>query len=406
MRGDLWVDIRNEYLKGMTISEIARKYNIDWRTANKYAKASSIPSYTRSKKTTSKLDDFKPIINEFLEEAPYTAVRIHEMIEEQGYTGKYGLVKNYVKKKKKALNTKATVRFETMPGKQGQVDWGHFGKFTDESGNERNLYCFLMILGYSRMRYIEFVTDMTTETLINCHNNAFRYFGGYPEEILYDNMKQVVIKRVLKQKDSTLNPLFKDFAGYYGFKPILCRPYRGQTKGKVERTVRYVRENFFMGLTFSNLSNLNDSAHMWCEKVNNRVHNTTQERPYERLKKEHLHNVKREYLLPTKNLRKVEKDCLISFEGNQYSVPPEYILKEVTVHKKNNLIKIYHNQTMVATHPIPHGSKNKIIDKKHYESISKKAISDEENTIFDAYQMEEVVTRNLSVFDDLYGGVV
>ncbi len=80
-----------------------------------------------------------------------------------------------------------------------------------------------MILGYSRMRYIEFVTDMSTNPLIRCHQNAFRYFGGYPEEILYDNMKQVVIKRLLKQEDSTLNRQFEDFAGFYGFKPILRR---------------------------------------------------------------------------------------------------------------------------------------------------------------------------------------
>ena len=82
------------------------------------------------------------------------------------------------------------------------------------------------------MRYIEFVTDMSTNTLIRCHQNAFRYFGGYPEEILYDNMKQVVIKRLLKQEDSTLNRQFEDFAGFYGFKPILCRPYRGQTNSE------------------------------------------------------------------------------------------------------------------------------------------------------------------------------
>ena len=101
-----------------------------------------------------------------------------------------------------------------------------------EEGKWKKLYCFLLVLGYSRMRYIEFVTDMSTNTLIRCHQNAFRYFGGYPEEILYDNMKQVVVKRLLKQEDSTLNRQFEDFAGFYGFKPILCRPYRGQTKGK------------------------------------------------------------------------------------------------------------------------------------------------------------------------------
>jgi len=141
---------------------------------------------------------------------------------------------------------------------------------------------------------IEFVTDMSTNTIIRCHQNAFRYFGGYPEEIPYDNMKQVVIKRLLKQEDSTLNRQFKDFAGFYGFKPILCRPYRGQTKGKVERTVQFVRDNFMVGIKYNSLADLNGQALAWCNKVNGKVHATTNEIPFERLKKEGLGPLSRE----------------------------------------------------------------------------------------------------------------
>ena len=159
------------------------------------------------------------------------------------------------------------------------------------------LYCFLMILGYSRMRYIEFVTDMSTNTLIRCHQNAFRYFGGYPEEILYDNMKQVVIKRLLKQEDSTMNRQFEDFAGFYGFKPILCRPYRGQTKGKVERTVQFVRDNFMVGIQYNSLTDLNGQALAWCNKANGKAHATTNEIPFERLQKEGLSPLAREYII-------------------------------------------------------------------------------------------------------------
>ena len=161
----------------------------------------------------------------------------------------------------------------------------------------KKLYCFLMVLGFSRMRYIEFVTDMTTGTLIRCHQNAFRYFGGYPEEILYDNMKQVVVKRLLKQEDSELNQQFEDFAGFYGFKPVLCRPYRGQTKGKVERTVQYVRKDFMVGIRYSSLNDLNGQAISWCNKVNGKIHATTGKIPFAQLKKERLSPVKREYIL-------------------------------------------------------------------------------------------------------------
>lgn len=145
---------------------------------------------------------------------------------------------------------------------------------------------------------------MSANTLIRCHQNAFRYFGGYPEEMLYDNMKQVVIKRLLKQEDSTLNRQFEDFAGFYGFKPVLCRPYRGQTKGKVERTVQFVRDNFMVGIKYSSLNDLNGQALAWCNRVNAKVHATTNEIPFERLKKEGLSPLKREYIIDKINLRK------------------------------------------------------------------------------------------------------
>lgn len=232
------MEIRNDRQKGLSYTEIARKYHIDPRTAKKYANSDTRPVYSLSEPKGSILDPYKEQIDIWLEEAPYSATRVLEKIKEQGFPGEYTIVKHYVRGKKEQLNEKSTVRFETTPGLQGQVDWAFFEDYrVQENGKEKKLYCFLMILGYSRMRYIEYVTDMSTNTLIRCHQNAFRYFNGYPEEILYDNMKQVVVKRLLKQEDSTLNRQFEDFAGFYGFKPVLCRPYRGQTKGKVERTV-------------------------------------------------------------------------------------------------------------------------------------------------------------------------
>lgn len=300
------MEIRNDRLKGMSYTELGRKYHIDPRTAKRYAESPQRPEYTLSVPKPTKLDAYKQQVDQWLEEAPYSAVRILEKLKEQGFEGKYSIVKEYVRSRKMDLDEKATVRFETMPGKQGQMDWGFFEEHTVyEDGKWKKLYCFLLVLGYSRMRYIEFVTDMSTNTLIRCHQNAFRYFGGYPEEILYDNMKQVVVKRLLKQEDSTLNRQFEDFAGFYGFKPILCRPYRGQTKGKVERTVQFVRDNFMIGIKYNSLADLNGQALAWCNKVNGKVHATTNEIPFERLKKEGLSPLKREYIIDKINLRRV-----------------------------------------------------------------------------------------------------
>lgn len=404
MEGDNWMEIRNDRLKGLNYTELGKKYHIDPRTAKRYANSSHRPEYTLTGPKQSKLDPYKQQIDLWLEEAPYSAVRILEKLIEQGFEGKYSIVKEYVRGKKTDLDEKATVRFETMPGQQGQMDWGFFEDHrVKENGQEKPLYCFLLILGYSRMRYIEFVTDMTTNTLIRCHANAFRYFGGYPEEILYDNMKQVVVKRLLKQEDSTLNRQFEDFAGFYGFKPILCRPYRGQTKGKVERTVQFVRDNFMTGIRYNSLDDLNGQATAWCNKVNSKVHSTTNEIPFERIKKENLNPLKREYIIDKINLRRVQKDCLISYAGNQYSVPAEYVGKDVAVVALDNLLAAYHEGKQIALHRLSYQKKDIVVNAHHYQRLTVKQSFDIENTLLHGDNVIDfpMTHRDLSHYDEV-----
>ena len=403
MKGNLWMEIRNERKKGLSYTEIARKHHIDPRTAKKYAESDSKPVYTLTAPKPS-----KHLIDMWLEEAPYSAVRIHEKLMEQGCDCKYTIVRQYVATRKADLNEKATVRFETMPGLQGQVDWGFFENYKVlENGEYKKLYCFLMILGYSRMRYIEFVTDMSTTTLIKCHINAFRYFGGYPEEILYDNMKQVVVKRLMKQSESELNKQFEDFAGFYGYKPVLCRPYRGQTKGKVERTVRYVRENFMVGIKYNSLADLNSQAHAWCNKIKAKIHGTTNERPIDRLAEENLLPLKREYIIDKINLRRVEKDCLISYAGNKYSVPAEYVGRDVTVIVLDHMLAAYFEGKQIALHKLSYSRNTLNVNKEHYKSMIVKSNFDIENTLLSNPDLVDLSIPNHSLkkYDELMGGV-
>lgn len=408
MKGNLWMEIRNERKKGLSYTEIARMHHIDPRTAKKYAQSDTKPVYTLTAPKPSKLDPYKHLIDMWLEEAPYSAVRIHEKLMEQGCDCKYTIVRQYVATKKADLNEKATVRFETMPGLQGQVDWGFFENYKVlENGEYKKLYCFLMILGYSRMRYIEFVTDMSTTTLIKCHINAFRYFGGYPEEILYDNMKQVVVKRLIKQSESELNKQFEDFAGFYGYKPVLCRPYRGQTKGKVERTVRYVRENFMVGIRYNSLADLNSQAHAWCNKINAKIHGTTNERPIDRLSEENLLPLKREYIIDKINLRRVEKDCLISYAGNKYSVPAEYVGRDVTVIVLDHMLAAYFEGKQIALHKLSYNRNTLNVNKEHYQSMIMKSGFDIENTLLNNPDLVDlcIPDHSLEKYDELMGGV-
>jgi hypothetical protein len=194
-------------------------------------------------------------------------------------------------------------------------------------------------------------------------------------------MKQVVVKRLLRQSDSTMNRQFEDFAGFYGFKPVLCRPYRGQTKGKVERTVSYVRDNFMTGIEYDDLDDLNRQAMDWCVKVNNKVHGTTNEVPKVRLAQENLNALLREYIIERINVRKVEKDCLFSFEGSKYSVPSQYAGRYVTVVALDNTLMAYYEGKQVAMHLLSEQKNSMIVSKAHYEKLLQRQSFDVENTI-------------------------
>jgi hypothetical protein len=180
-----------------------------------------------------------------------------------------------------------------------------------------------MILGYSRMRYAEFTTDISTRNVIRMHLNVFRHFGGFTDTNLYDNMKQVVIYRKLKASESRFNGEFMSFSEYYGITVRLCYPYRAQTKGKIENTVKYLRYNFRAGRSFESLPDINARCQEWLNKVNSQIHGTTHEIPYERLKKEQLNPMDsvQDYPIRIEEIRKISRDCYISYRGNRYSVP-------------------------------------------------------------------------------------
>lgn len=203
-----------------------------------------------------------------------------EEIQAQSYTGKITLVKDFVQPHRKQVKKQATRRFETAPGQQAQMDWAEVGIYEGD-GQPQKIYAFLLVLGYSRMKYIEFTTDMKVETLMKCHMNAFAYFNGVPSQILYDNMKTVVIKYT--PVEVRFNRTFEDFLAYYGVTPKACKPYRPQPKGKVERTFDYMKQNFFQRWHEPTLEELNQDIRNWLNRTANKTKNeTTQEPPVQR----------------------------------------------------------------------------------------------------------------------------
>ena len=183
-----------------------------------------------------------------------------------------------------------------------------------------------MILGYPRKRYVEFTTNISTANVTKLHINAFQYFGGYTDTILYDNMKQIVIDRKINVSESTLNKDLLDFAEYYGIVIRLSKPYRPQTKGKIENTIKYVRNNFFKGRTFTSISDINNQCMEWLDTVNSKIHSTSGEIPNNRGKRENLNSITNvpEYRVKLNEMRKVSRDCYVSYKGNRYSVTWKY----------------------------------------------------------------------------------
>lgn len=178
-----------------------------------------------------------------------------------------------------------------------------------------------MILGYSRMRYAEFTTDISTENVINMHLNAFRYFGGYTDTILYDNMKQVVLERKIKASQSVFNRKFRDFFEYCGFVVRLSYPYRPQTKGKIENTIKYVRYNFWTGRTFESLSDINAQCIQWLKRVNSQIHGTTHQISVELLTMEKLHSVERAPDTSPARRRREKSAVIVTFPGTAIGIP-------------------------------------------------------------------------------------
>ena len=207
--------------EGLSKSDIGRQTGYDRKTVRKYLLTGELKSYKERDTGPSILDPFKEHIATRLAEYPQlSSTRLWEEIQEKGYLGGYTTVKSFVREIKLTHRVIAEYRFETKPGIQAQGDWSELDRI-EVDGHVQKLYCFTMVLGYSRMRYVEITLDTKTETFIQCHINAFAYFGGVTKEILYDNTKNVVLIRALRSSDSTWNPLLRTSSGimdsYPGF---------------------------------------------------------------------------------------------------------------------------------------------------------------------------------------------
>jgi transposase len=372
-----WHMLRAMANEGVSISEMGRRVGLDRKTVRRVLGAESWPdddARVRVKRP-SKLDPFKGYIEGRLAKAPLSAVRLYEEIRGQGYVGKMTILKAYVHEIKEEQRLRAVVRFETMPGEQSQVDWAKVGSL-EVDGERRPVYAFVMVLGYSRMRFVTFSHSMDLQALMRCHIEAFGYFGGHTRELLYDNLKTVITRPKTADSAAVVNSAFADFAGYYGLSVGACAPYRAQTKGKVERLVGFVKNSFCLGREFIDLEEMKRAGLAWCDEVNRRVHGTTNKVPWEELSKEGLIPITgRDFDTSRVSIRVVARDCFISYGGNRYSVPYRLAGKSVVVRDADDgQLRVFSGDEQVADHPKAVGKRQVILDPEHVAELWRKVL--------------------------------
>ena len=361
-------DLRRQ---GLSISAIARKVGSDRKTVRKYLQQGlDVPVYGPRALQGSVLDPYRDYLEERVRAFPdLSGRRLLREIRSMGYEGSYSTLKPFLRELRPPRRAPFAVRFETPPGKQAQVDFAEFKvEFIDEPGTIRKVWLFSLVLGHSRWLWGRFVSSQNLQTVLRCHIAAFDAMDGAPEEILYDRMKTAVIG----EDDAgivTYNTSLVALLNHYGSAPKACKPYRAQTKGKVERPFRYIRQDFFLARMFRNIDDLNAQFDAWRREIaNSRVHATT-ERVVDEAFIEEQPTLKPLPAIPYSAVltveRRVSHEGMVSVDGNHYSVPETTRKRTVEVQNHVDEIRIFEDGTCIARHPVLEGRNRRWVDPAH-----------------------------------------
>lgn len=334
-----------------------------------------LPCSNPHKRQARKIDDVVPVMKDLLTRYPtITGVRMLEELRVHGYRGGLTMLREQLALLRPSKRADETIRFETDPGVQGQMDWSPYEIPFSRTGKTKVL-CFSYILAFSRRQYIDFTMNRDFHTLIRRHRDAFEYFGGVPLQCLYDSEKTVVLR--WEGGQPLFNPAFIDFITHYRCKPIACQRRNPKTKGKVERPFQYVEGNYLNGRTPVDYEDLRAGARWWMrEKSDTHIHDTTHRAPLELFMAE-----ERACLQPLPSqpydcsevvFRVCPNDALIKFDTNLYSIPFGHMGEIVSVKATENEIFIYSPYIdLLGHHPRhPRGACRKEESPQHRTDVS------------------------------------
>jgi len=378
---------------GWTERKIARHLRISRPSVNKYLLNPDQAPVKRAQRA-SKLDPYRDLIKQFVEQDPQVkAPVVLQRLQDKGFDGKITILRDYLQKLRGPQSSPTPfIRFESDPGKQMQIDWGHFGHLQYQD-TKRKLYALAVIEAYSRMFYVEFTHSQRQESLHQCLLNAFIFFAGSPEQIVVDNMITAVIER--QGSLIRFNDAFLDFLRIFHITPIACNVASPHEKGKIENVIKYLRQNFWPLRTFTDLYDVNRQVRNWLDTVANvRIHQGTGKRPLDRLAEVRLRPLPD--LLPdcreTETL-KVYNDFAVRFDANVYTAPPWAIGKQVTLKADQSTVSIFYRGKKIAVHDRCWQRRQRIETAFHREQVKKlkrKLWLDKDITAFSSLGSEAV----------------
>lgn len=377
---EVWTTIRCLKAKGKSIRWIARELGVSRNTVRKALRGEKTPEYIRQFSINPALLPYIEEIKKMYLVHKFIGTRILKEIRKMGYSGSRSGFYRYFKKLRRINNlSKVSERFETEPGRQAQFDWS---PYTVIIGSKlMKVMVFRLILGYSRLQCLDVSLDETQCSIFEAIEDGFWRAGGIPKEILIDNAKAMVQNP--NPRNFEWNSKFLEFCGYYRIKPVACKVRKARTKGKVENPFYYLEQHFIKGNEWKDFNDFKERLLSFEEEVNNKIHETTQEKPIERYEEERgalTPLPEHKFVGVHEMFRKVSWDCLISYRNSRYSVPHQFVSRSVWTGKgvwvkpsQGVKLKIFSQKgELLAEHNLSTKKKEIVINPKHYEGLRKK----------------------------------
>jgi transposase len=363
--------LRYYHAEKWTIGTIASQLHVHHSVVQRVLAQAGLPRPGPSPRP-SRIDAYLPFILQTLEKFPtLTASRLYAMVRERGYRGSPDHFRHLIACHRPRPKAEAYLRLRSLPGEQGQVDWGHFG-YVEIGRARRPLMAFVMVLSHSRQIFLRFFPDARMENFLRGHVGAFTAWMGVPRVLLYDNLKSAVLER--RGDAIRFHPTLLGFAGHYRYEPRPVAVARGNEKGRVERAIRYVRDSFFAARSFTDIDDLNAQAEIWCN--GQAADRRCPDEPARTVREVFIDEAARLLPLPDSPaplLERVEvkvgKTPYVRFDLNDYSIPYTYVQRTLTVLADPHELRIVDGAQILAHHRRSYDKGAQIEDPAHIQAL-------------------------------------